>query len=197
MPESSERFDKAIALADAANSEDPNRETFAGREEPKELLYARRMSHWLERLAPEASEALRLAARYQHIRRWTIPRDRYPRDRPGYLRWRRALYDFHAETAAGLLTEAGYDRGTIDKVQSLLRKKNLKTDPDMATLEDTACLVFLEGRFADFLKDYSEEKLVGIVRKVWGKMSARGREAALKLALPPEARSLIEKALKE
>jgi len=73
MPDS-DRFTAAIAQIDAANAADPNRESYQGREEPKEILYSRRMSDWLMRLAPDASDALRLAVHGQHICRWTILR---------------------------------------------------------------------------------------------------------------------------
>ena len=69
-----ERFNAAIARFDAANADDPTTEVFQGAVYPKELLYAQRMTAWLDNIAPEASEALRLAVRCQHIQRWTIPR---------------------------------------------------------------------------------------------------------------------------
>src|SRR5262245_41082033 len=142
-----QRFQAAIARFDAANAEDPNKERFQGREYPKELLYAERMTAWLERLAPDASEALQLAVRSQHLCRWKIPRDQYPRDRTGYLRWRTDLQKFHAEQAGNILHEVGYDETLIARVQSLLRKQRLKQDPETQTLEDVACLVFLESYF--------------------------------------------------
>lgn len=190
-----DRFEAAVAAIDAANREDPNRELFEGAEHPKELLYARRMSAWLERLAPEASEALRLAVRAQHICRWTIPRRSYPMDRIGYRRWRTALGQFHAEKTASILRRAGYEEPLVVRVQALLRKENLRADPEVQALEDVACLVFLENYFAEFARQHDEAKLVEIVRKVWRKMSPRGREAALQLPMPPQARALVERAL--
>src|SRR5260221_13458894 len=102
-----QRFQRAIERFDAANAQDPNRVVVEGGEHPKELRYAQRMTRWLERLEPQASEALRLAARSQHIRRWTIPRSAYPMDRAGYHRWRTDLARFHAETAGEILREVG------------------------------------------------------------------------------------------
>lgn len=190
------RLAQAIAALDAANSEDPNRELRDGVEQPKELTYARLMSGWLDRLAPNASEPLRLAVRAQHIRRWTIPRSDYPMDRPGYLRWRTALANFHAETAGKILRESGYDEETIRRVGALIRKERLKLDPEAQLLEDVACLVFLENYFADFASHHDERQVVDIVRKTWKKMSERGHAAALSLPLAPQARALVEKALK-
>ena len=95
-----ERFARAIARFDAANAEDPHRETDDGREHPKELLYAERLTAMLARFAPDASEVLRLAARCQHIQRWKIPRGDYPMTRPGYQQWRIRLRVFHADLAS-------------------------------------------------------------------------------------------------
>ena len=195
---STDRFQRALALIDAANAQDPRRAEWEGQEHPYEVLYAMRMSAWLEKLAPDAPEHVKLAARAQHLRRWEIPRDRYPSDRKGYLRWRTGLYAFHAERAAEILTEAGYDEPTIGRVGSLLRKRGLKSDPQMQLLEDVICLVFLEFYFADFLKDhgeYEEEKVLNILRKTWAKMTERGRSEALKLKMAPEAGALVEKAV--
>ena len=189
------RFDQAIIRFDAANSEDPNREVFETVEYPKELLYSRRMTAWLEVLGPDASEALKLAARCQHIRRWTIPRSDYPMDRSGYKRWRTNLAKFHAESAGQILRDLGYDSEIVSRVQVLLRKEKLKLDPEVQLLEDVICLVFLENYFADFAKQHDEGKLIGIIRKTWKKMSPRGHEAALALNLPPDLRAILEKAL--
>ncbi len=189
------RFEKAVVRIDAANAEDPNRESFEGTEHPRELLYGRRMTAWLERLVPDASEALRLAVRCQHIRRWAIPRDGYPMGRTGYREWRTTLAGFHAETAGEILRGVGYDEAVIGRVQSLVRKERLKLDAETQALEDAACLVFLESYFADFARQHDEEKLIDILRKTWRKMSPKGHEAALGLALSPELRGIVEKAL--
>ena len=189
------RFAEAIRRIDEANRQDPNKETSEGEEHTKELLYARRMTRWLEKLDPEASEALRLAARSQHIRRWEIPRDRFPMDRRGYHLWRTSLYDFHAEKAGEILRDVGYDDELIARVQSLLRKEKLKSNPEAQALEDVICLVFLEDYFADFSRQHEEDKLITILKRTWKKMSPRGHEAALKLDLGPQERALIEKAL--
>ena len=191
----SPRFDAAIVRFDAANAEDPNIEQVDGEDHPKELLYARRMTAWLEKLEPDASEMVRLAARCQHIRRWTVPRSDYPMNKEGYKAWRTGLAKFHAETAADILRDVGYDDDTIERVSALLRKKRLKLDPEVQLLEDVICLVFLENYFADFAKQHEEEKVIDIVRKTWRKMSPRGHEAALALDLPVEVLPLVEKAL--
>jgi hypothetical protein len=193
MPDT--HFAALLAAIDAANAEDPNVETVDGKRVAKELAYARRMTAWLARLDPEASEALRLAIRAQHIRRWTVPRDSYPMDRQGYHRWRTALARFHAETAGTLMKQAGYDAAMVERVGSLIRKERLKTDPEAQTLEDVACLVFLENYLADFAGKHDEAKVVDILRKTWRKMSKRGQEAALALDLAPDGRRVLDRAL--
>jgi Domain of unknown function (DUF4202) len=195
MPADVERFNRAFHCFDEANAEDPQLEVVDGVSYPKELLYARRMTTWLDRFAPDASEALRLAARCQHIRRWMIPRSRYPMDRRGYLQWRTALATFHGETAAEILRQVGYDEALIGRVRSLLRKEGLKRDPEVQCLEDVICLVFLESYCADFAKHHDTAKMLPIIRKTWEKMSPRGREVARTLNLPEEVNRLVEVAL--
>ena len=189
------KFELTIACFDAENAEDPNHEIFEGKEYPKELLYAKRMTAWQEKLAPEASPIVKLAVRAQHICRWEIPRSNYPMDRKGYRQWRTDLGKFHAKKANEIMRDVGYDEEIIERVQALLRKENLKLDPDVQLLEDIICLVFLESYFADFSKQHDEEKLINIIRRTWKKMSPRGHQAALELELPSELASIIEKAL--
>jgi len=188
-----DRFRDALAAIDAAHAEDPECE--GGR--PKELVYAERMSACLARLAPQASEALRLAVRCQHLQRWKLRREDYPAGPAGYRRWRTDEASAHAEAAAAALARAGYDAGMIARVQSLVRKENLRSDPEAQALEDTSCLVFLEHYLADFARKHAEAKLVDILAKSWRKMSPAGREAALALPLDPVHRSLIARALEK
>jgi hypothetical protein len=190
----SPRLAQAIALFDAENAMDPRTETWNGKTYPKELLYAMRMTERLEAFEPHASDALRLAVRCQHIRRWEIPRTRYPMDRNGYRRWRSELASFHAEIAEDILLRCGHDVETVEHVCDLVRKRRLKKDPEAQTLEDVACLVFLEYYFDDFAREHDRDKLIEILRKTWVKMSDRGREAALALELSPESRRLVEDA---
>ena len=185
-----ERFARAIARFDAANAEDPHRDTEGGRESPKELLYAERLTAMLARFAPGATEALRLAARCQHIQRWKIPRADYPMTRTGYQHWRMRLRDLHADVASAILRDTGYDNATIARVCSLIRKEALKTDAEAQALEDVVNLVFLESYLEDFVvkhAGYDTAKFVDILKKTAKKMSACGREAALTLISPPAA----------
>ncbi|HEY2881990.1 MAG TPA: DUF4202 domain-containing protein [Pirellulales bacterium] len=192
-----DRFTAAIAKIDAANAADQIREVFQGREYSKEILYSKRMADWLTKLTPDASEALRLAIQGQHICRWTIPRENYPMDRVGYLKWRTDCKQMHAEKLGEIMESVGYDRPTIERVQMLVKKEHLKSDPDAQLLEDVVCLVFLENYFTDFARQHDEAKLIDIVRKTWKKMSDRGHAAALSLPLSDECKGIVQKALSE
>ena len=196
---SNERFQKAISLIDKANIQDPNKEVLEGKEYPMEVIYSNRMTSWLDRLDSDASEELQIAARAQHIQRWKIPRAKYPIDRDGYRKWRKELMDFHAEKAGDIMLEAGYDENSISRVKSLIKKERFKTDSESQMLEDVVCLVFLENYFSDFSKEHMDdnEKINRIIKKTWNKMSDKGRELAMEIHLPSEAKSLILKALED
>jgi len=193
-------FQAAIAAFDQANSEDPNKEMADGREYPKELLYAMRMSEMLERYAPEASEAVALAVRAQHIQRWKTPRSNYPMDKQGYLQWRTGLYKFHADTAGDIMKRTGYDDEMIARVKKIVGKKGLKVNPETQQMEDVVDLVFLEHYLSGFAAqhpEYDEAKWIPIIRKTWEKMSKRAHEFALsgKIRLPEALVPLILKAV--
>lgn len=188
-------FEKAIAAFDDYNRKDPNTETAGGKTLPKELLYAQRMSACLVQFMPDASEALRLAIRCQHIGRWEIPRETYPKDRVGYLQWRNKLKEHHAEIASTILSEIGYDEETIDRVKFIVQKKQLRHDDESQALEDVVCLVFLEYYFEEFARQHEEDKVISILQKTWNKMSEKAKEAALKLKLSEVAKQYISRAL--
>jgi len=184
------RFDRAIAAIDAANADDPNTIVVRGEGRPKELAHAELVSEWVVSLQPDASEALRLAARAHHLRRWTVPRTSYPAGRAGYLRWRRDLHEQHAREVGEILQGVGYDDATIARVQDLVRKRGLGKDPEVQTLEDALCLVFLETQFHDLAARLDRDKLDGVVDKTLKKMSpdAIARVADLDLSAEDRAR---------
>lgn len=188
-------FAQVIAAIDHINREDPHRQRLGEVEWPREYLYSVRMSEQLAAFAPQASELLQIAARAQHIRRWAIPRTDYPMDRNGYRRWRSDLAKYHGELAAGLMANAGYTAGQQQRVRDLLEKKQLKHDPEVQTLEDVICLVFLRDYLADFAARHQRDKVVGIIRKTWGKMSQTGQQAALALPLEAGMAELVAEAL--
>ena len=180
------RFADALARIDAVHAEDPDQ---------KELAYAERMSAWLAKLAPQASEALKLAVRCQHLRRWAIPRASFPEGKVGYLSWRKQESLAHAALAGEIAAAAGYGAEAVKRVQSIVKKERIKHDAEAQALEDVTCLVFLEYEFAPFAAKHPDEKVVDILRKTWPKMSPQGQQAALGLQLAAPLRALVEKAL--
>ena len=191
----STRFQAAIDAFDAANGNDPNIDHEAGVPFPRELLYSWRVCEWIFKLVSRPDEALLLAARCQHIRRWEIPRADYPMDRPGYLKWRSDLKRFHAEISAELLTNAGYGEDTIRQVGELNLKKNFPRDPNAQTLEDALCLVFLRHQLDALAAKTDDDKMINALRKSWGKMSEDARRCALKLPYSDNGSRLVRAAL--
>lgn len=195
-----QRYQSAIAAFDKTNAEDPNLEVSDGKKYPKELLYAQRMTEMQEIYAPEASEAVKLAVRAQHIQRWKSPRSDFAMNRQGYLQWRTSLYKFHAETAGDIMKTVGYNDTTIERVQAIIGKKGMKVNPETQLAEDVAGLVFIQYymfAFAASHPEYDEDKWIQIIRKTWQKMSPRAHEFALagKIQLPEALIPLILKAI--
>jgi hypothetical protein len=190
-----QRFARAIAAIDAANAADPVALTVGGEARPKELAHAEMMTAWVQRLRPELPEPLLLAARAHHIRRWEVPRDSYPNDRRGYLRWRTGLHAFHADRAAEILRAEGYGDDTVARVRQLIRKDTLGRDDDAQAMEDALCLVFLETQLIELAGRVDHDKMVSVLQKTWKKMSPAGRDLALALTLPEAGRDLVREAL--
>lgn len=197
MVQDKTKLQNTINAIDKLNTQDPNKESFDSKQYPKELLYSIRMTNWLDRLEPQASEELRIAARAQHIQRWEIPRGDYPMDREGYKKWRKVLMDFHAKKTGEIMLKNGYGEESISRVKSLIKKEKFKTDHESQVLEDVVCLVFLENYFAEFSREhkYEKPKMNRIITKTWNKMSERGRVLAVELNIPEHARALISEAL--
>lgn len=192
-----QKLQEALELIDKKNSEDPHKQFVNGEEIPGEILYSQRMTHWLSELNPSPSDALQIAVRANHIGRWESPRNNYPADRAGYLKWREDLIHHHQHLVMGILEQVGYEIEVIERVVQIMSKKRLKKDAETQMYEDTICLVFLEYYLADFYeaKDVEEEKMIFILRKTWHKMSQTGQDKARSLDITGDARKLIEKAL--
>ena len=190
-----ERLIKTLIRFDQVNEQDPNQESYRKNTYPKEWLYAHRMSEMLHIYEQSPSETLQLAVRSQHIGRWEIPRDEYPKGKQGYLKWRTKLKLLHAQKAEEIMRLQKYEPETIQKVKDLLIKKGLKTDPETQALEDIICLVFLKYYFGDFVDKHDEEKILDILRKTWAKMTEKGQKMALELNLQSYEVDLIHKAL--
>ncbi|ERR1700730_9732220 len=188
------RFQQVFKRFDDENAGDPNLVSIAGTAQPRELFYAQRLTEWVLRLCPDASEALQLAARSQHICRWMIPRNSYPMTRAGYLRWREELKRFHAQKSTEMLREAGYPEEMIARVRELNLKKNLGEDPECQVLEDALCLVTLQYQLGDLMDKTEPDKMVAILQKTWKKMSPAAQKEALGLSFSDREKDLLSKA---
>ena len=195
MNDQPDRLRHVLEAIDAANAKDPHLVEEEERQVPAEWLYGQRMGATLADLVPEASEALTIAARGQHIERWTSLRTAYPAGRMGYLRWRTDLKAYHAQRLAELMAEHGFDQETIDRVGALVRKERLKQDAEVQALEDVVCVVFLMHYLADFAAKHNDNKVADILAKTWRKMSSRGHAAARSLGLPEHVLVLLQAGL--
>ena len=188
-------YTRARQSIDAAHAADPAR---APDGRAAELVYGERVDEWVVRLVPAATPLLRLAARSQHLERWSVPRASFPDGKAGYLTWRRSLYTKQAERARELLLAAGISAAEAAEVATWVSKTGLKTNPGTQVIEDAACLVFLENEITAFAAqhaDYPREKFVDILRKTWRKMSPAAQAAALALDLPPPIAALVREAV--
>ncbi len=190
-----EAYTRARTLIDAAHAADPAR---AADGRAAELVYAERVENWVIKLVSDAPPLLRLAARCQHLERWSVPRSSFPEGKAAYLQWRRSLYTKQAERARALLLAAGVAETEAAEVATWVSKTGLKTNAGTQTLEDAACLVFLENEISAFAAqhaDYPREKFIDILRKTWRKMSPGAQAAALGLALPAAIAALVQEAV--
>lgn len=209
-------YEKALYQIDQAHSEDPHRIPYPNASQltsqqdeiqenetiPYELHYATKMTQYLDKRQPHASDLLRLAIRAQHFRRWEVPRNSYPMTKIGYHSWRNYLAKRQAELVVDICVKSGYTEEEAERVGALVRKEGLKRNPgeedETQVLEDVACLVFLDDQFDDFEKGIKdEEKVVTILRKTWVKMSSKGQAMAVELSgeMSERARGLVQKAL--
>jgi len=190
-----DRLARALDAIDAANADDPHTILINGVSRPKELAHAELMTRWVRTLDPDCTDEQLLAARAHHLRRWTISRDSYPDGRAGYLRWRTALKRQHADDVGEILRGAGYDDQVVARVQAIVRKQGLGSDPAVQVHEDALCLVFLETQLDELAGKLGDDKTIDVLQKTAKKMSPAGLQAALGLRFAPDAAALLERAL--
>lgn len=191
----SDRCQQVFTAIDKINRQDPNKLTINHESIAKELVYGHQMTACLNKYWPNANECLQIAVRAQHVKRWHIARSEYPTGKQGYLTWRKELGKMHADIAKKVMLECGYEQQDAEQTAKIIRKEKLKRDQDSQTLEDVACLVFLQHYFAPFTEKHSDEKVISILQKTWKKMSDKGHEIALNLTLPEHLLALVGKAL--
>ena len=189
------RFETAIAIIDKKNAEDTTTYQVVGIDYPKELLYSQRMTRKLLQFEPNASKALQIAARGQHICRWKIARKEYSMDRIGYLKWREELKKMHAHITGEILVQVGFDNQFVDRVKKIILKKLIKKNAESQALENTICLVFLDYYFDEFAAKHTDEKIIDILKKTWVKMSDKGHEAALLIPFSEKSLALVKQAI--
>jgi hypothetical protein len=169
------RFSTPLAAAlhsvDVANRADPNRVQFDGEEWALAELQGVRASAWLEQLAPDPPEAVQLAVRAHHLRRWSVVRAEYPDGRVGYHQWKRAAKEVHATALVQVTDGLGLAPDVVTRAQALVRRNGLGSDPETQLVEDCACLVFVETQFEPLIDKIGRDKVVDAVRKTVRKMS--------------------------
>jgi hypothetical protein len=188
----SKLFEKALRAFDQVNALDPRTQTVQGKSYPRESIFARRVSAWVERLSPEAPEAVRLAARSHTLRRWEIPRNRYSMDTAGYHEWRAATAAHSANAAEAILKQIGYPEEAIGYVTQLITWKRFPQDPNAQLLEDADCLAFLEIKLSEYLEQWEDDKVRRILNGTWRKMTPTARHKALELPLDQRAKNILE-----
>jgi len=189
-------YEKALKAIDDAHAQDPKKVVVDGKEIPYELHYAHKMTAYLSKRAPDASDVVKLAIRAQHFRRWEVPRDSYPMTRIGYHSWRTFLKRRQAQLAGSILDECGYSTDETKLCMAMIEKQGLtQGNPETQILEDVACLVFLDDQFEAFEKEHDEEKIIKILQKTWGKMSEEGHNLALQIPMAQRSTELVQKAL--
>ena len=188
------RLERAFGAIDAANADDPVTVVVEGVRRPKEQAHAEMAVAWVRRLRPTASAELLLAARAHHVRRWEIPRSSEPDGRAGYLRWKRRLQQHHADVAGEVLRGVGEPDEVVARVQAIIRKERLRTDPEVRTLEDALALVFVETQLADLAERLDDDHMVDVLAKTMAKMSAEGRAAVGEIPVDGRAAALLARA---
>jgi hypothetical protein len=94
-----------------------------------------------------------------------------------------------------LLATVGYDADEIERVQALVRRDHLATDPGSQAVEDAACLVFVETQLADVSTKLDHDHLVDVIRKTARKMSPTALAAIGQIPLGTAERELLAAAL--
>ena len=185
------RFDAAVAAIDAANADDPTRVMVRGTEQPLALAHGRIAAEWVVLLSPRVDDAVRLAARAHHLRRWELPRAQYEAGRTGYLLWKRDQRKRHAEDLGVLLAGVGYDADVITAAQAAV----LRQGPGGQLVEDAACLVFIETQLAAVAAQLDHDHLVQVVRKTAKKMSPTALAAVAQIPLGEAEHVVLAEAL--
>ena len=192
--EKDQQFADAIERIDAANRDDPRTELVDGQPQSRELLFAQRVYDWVRKLVDDPSEELLLAARAHTLRRWLIPRDRYPKTTIGYHQWRDTLAQLHADEAESILRAVGYQDEKIQKIKAFITKDNWPGDNEACALEDADCLVFLETKLGDYIDTWEDSKMLRVLARTFRKMTPDARTRADQLKLGDREQEVLRRA---
>lgn len=185
------RLVSTMAAIDDTNRQDPN-----GHDgQPLALVQGQAASRWLDELTTAPSDELRLAVRAHHLRRWELKRADYPTGRAGYLRWRHENKAHQADSLGTLMTNDGWSQSSTAYAKLLLGRTRLRSHAETQTLEDAACLVFLETQFASMVERTDHDHLVTIVTKTLKKMSPAAVTLAGSIGLTTTSQAVLADAV--
>ena len=188
---SEKQYNKAVVLINSVHQQDPNSETVDGIEIKSELLYSRRMLRMLEKVQPDASFALKLAAQCQHISRWSIPRATFPTGKKGYYEWRAAIMKHQLSVTTSVLQQAEINGQSIEIIVDALKNKADKSNINASIIEDTACLTFIKWYLVPFAVQFDPEKAKVILQKTTNKMSERGLKLISEIELSKDVLDVL------
>ncbi len=185
------QYTKAVELINSVHNQDPNSETIDGVDTKAELLYSQRMLAILQKVQPNASLELQMAAQCQHISRWSIPRTTFSMDKKGYYQWRAAIMEHQLSVTSSVLKQAEINEQSIEIVVDTLKNKADKTNINASIIEDTACLTFIKWYLVPFAGQFDPEKAKVILQKTANKMSERGLKLIPELQLSVEVHKVL------
>ena len=185
------QYIKAVQLINCVHNQDPYSETIDGVDIKAELLYSQRMLDILQKVQPNASLELQLAAQCQHISRWSIPRTTFSMDKKGYYQWRAAIMEHQLSVTSSVLKQAEINEQSIEIVVDTLKNKADKTNINASIIEDTACLTFIKWYLVPFAGQFDPEKAKVILQKTANKMSERGLKLIPELQLSVEVHKVL------
>jgi hypothetical protein len=186
-----QQYKTAIDLIDKVHNQDPTSDTIDGVKIKAELLYSNRMLSVLEKVAPDASLELKLAAKCQHISRWSIPRATFSMDKKGYYQWRAAIMEHQLSVTTSVLKQAEINDQRIEIIVDALKNKADKTNLNASIIEDTACLTFIKWYLVPFAGQFDAVKAKIILQKTAGKMSERGLGLLPEMELSEEVHQVL------
>ena len=145
----------------------------------------------LQKVQPNASLELQMAAQCQRISRWSIPRTTFSMDKKGYYQWRAAIMEHQLSVTSSVLKQAEINQQSIEIVVDTLKNKADKTNINASIIEDTACLTFIKWYLVPFAGQFDPEKAKVILQKTANKMSERGLKLIPELQLSVEVHKVL------